>query len=73
MWVVPSRQAVLSLSNTFPALHTSVGQCRARDGAAQLFQPLALVRFAAHSRMQAESLMVGAERLGEHGVLRHRT
>jgi len=54
-------------------LHAFVGQCRARDGAAQLFQPPALVGIAAHARVQAEALMVGAERLGEDGVSRHRT
>ena len=41
-------------------LHPFVGQCRAGDVAAQLFQRLALVGAAAHGGVQAETLNVGA-------------
>ena len=57
--VVPSRQAVLSLSTTWPGgvgLHAFVGQRRAGDVAAQLFQRLAVVGAAAHRSVQAETL-----------------
>jgi len=54
-------------------LYPFVGQCWSGNVSAQLFQPLALVRFAMHGRMQAKALMVGTQCLGEHGVLRHRT
>jgi len=54
-------------------LHALVGQRRARDGAAQLFPPLALVRFVAHARVQADALMVGTQLLFARSVSRHRT
>jgi len=36
----------------------------ARDGPAQLFQPLALVGIAAHGCVQAETMLVGTEHQG---------
>jgi len=53
-------------------LHAFVGQRWAHDVAAQLLQPLALVGIAAHRRVQAETLHVSTQRLGESGVARHR-
>ena len=71
--LVPSRQAVLSLSTTCSrvALHASVGTCRARDVAAQLLECMAVIGSATHRRVQAETLHVGTQRLREHGVSRH--
>jgi len=53
--------------------HALVGQCCSGDGPAQLFQPLALVGVAAHSRVQAQALIVGTQLLGVRSVSRHRT
>jgi hypothetical protein len=65
--VVPSRQAALSFNTTCPAalVHALVGQRRAGDVAAQLFQCLAVVGAAAHGSVQAETADVGAQRLLE--------
>ena len=52
-------------------LHEFIGQCRARDVAAQLFHPLALVGAAAHRRVQAEALTVVARSLGKRAALWH--
>ena len=74
MYVVPSRQAVSNLEHHLRgsvALHALVGQRRARDVAAKLLQPLALVGSAAHSRVRTETLPVGTQRLSESGVARH--
>ncbi len=65
----------LKLEHDLPgsvALHAFVGQGRPRDVAAKLLQPLALVGAAAHGGVQAEPLLVGAQRLGERGIARHR-
>jgi hypothetical protein len=64
MCVVPSRQGPFSLSTTWPgALHCTRSSVlrRARDVAAQLLQPPVLVDAAAHCRVQAETLLVGAQ------------
>ena len=44
-------------------LHAFVGQCRAGDVAAQLFQRLAVFGRAAHRSVQAEPIVVGAQRV----------
>jgi hypothetical protein len=49
-------------------LYALVGQRRAGDVAAQLFQSVALVCFAAHRQVQAETIDVGAQRLARCGV-----
>ena len=62
MCVVPSRQAVLSLSTTCPAaLHCTRSSVLrwARDVAAQLLECLAVIGAAAHCGVQAETLLVG--------------
>ena len=46
-------------------LNTLVGQRRARDIAAQLLECLAVIGSAAHRRVQAETLLVGTQRLGD--------
>ena len=54
MCVVPSRPGGLELEHDLPGavdLYAFIGQCRARDVAAKLFQPLALVGAAAHRRV----------------------
>ena len=51
-------------------LNTLVGQRRARDVAAQLLECLAVITSAAHG-VQAESLLVGAQRLRARSVSRH--
>ena len=64
---MPSRQGVLSFSSTWPAsveLHSLVCQRRPGDGAAQLLQPLALVRFDPHGRVQF--VVAGRTGLDEH-------
>ncbi len=55
------------------ALHALIGQRRAGDVAAQLLERLALVGAAAHSRVQAEPVDVGAEVLLEVRLPRHDT
>lgn len=45
------------------ALHPLGGKRRPGDVAAQLFQPLAVVRFHSHGRVQAETIDVGAQGL----------
>ena len=74
MCVVPSRQAVLSLSTNYPAPLNRTPSLASAGGdvAVQLLQPLALVGGAAHGGMQAETLLVGTQRRGEGGVSRHR-
>jgi len=60
-------------------LHALVGQSGARDVAAQLLQPLAVVGAAAHGGVQAEAVDVGAQRLdllksptaNNHAALQH--
>ena len=74
MCVVPSCQAVFSLSTPRPrgvALHTFVGQGRARDVAAQLLQRLAVVGAAAHGSVQAETLHVGTQLWSERSITGH--
>ena len=53
-------------------LHAFVGQCRASDVAAQLFQRLPVVGAAAHSGVQAEPVDVSAWRLLEFFFPWHR-
>ena len=53
------------------ALHTLVGQGRARDTAAQLLQRLAVVGAAAHRSAQAETLHVGTQLWSERGITGH--
>ena len=45
-------------------LNTLVGQSRARDGAAQLLECLAVIGSATHRRVKAKTLLVGTQRLG---------
>lgn len=47
-----------------------VGQRQARDGAAPWLESRAVIGSAAHRRVQAETLLVGTQRLGERGVAR---
>ena len=54
-------------------LHALVGQFRARDLATQLLQRLAVFGAAAHGGVKAEAVDVGAQRLLEVCVPRHRT
>jgi hypothetical protein len=54
-------------------LHAFVGQRRARDVAAKLLQPLAVVGATAHGCVQAEPADVGAQRLLEVCVSGHGT
>jgi hypothetical protein len=54
-------------------LHPLVRQCRPGDGAAQLFQPLAVVRLDPHGSVQAESVDVGAQGLARRSLARHCT
>ena len=64
----------LELQHALPggvALHAFVGQRRAGDVATKLFQRLAVVRRAAHSGVQAETLHVGAQGLFELRLPRH--
>jgi hypothetical protein len=49
-----------------------VRQRRPRDVAAQLLQPLAVVRLDPHRGVQAETVDVGAQRLARGGLARHR-
>ena len=53
-------------------LHPFVRQRGAGDVAAQLLQPLAVVRFHPHRGMQAEPVDVGAQRLVGPVLPRHR-
>ena len=53
-------------------LHPLVCQRRTGDVVAQLFQPLALVRFDAHGRVKAESVDVAAQELARHALARNR-
>ena len=58
----------LQLQHDLPggvALHALVGQRRARDGAAQLLERLAVVGAAAYGGVQAEPVDVGAQALFE--------
>ena len=62
--VVPSRQGVLSLSTTCPAVLVCTRSSvlgRARDGAAQLLKRLAVVGSAAHGGVQGEARHKGPE------------
>ena len=70
MCLVPSRQAVFSLSTTSPALLicTFVGQRRARDVAAQLLWRLAVLGGVTHCRVQARTQLVGTKLLRERGI-----
>ena len=52
-------------------LNTLVGQRRARDVAAQLFECLAVIGSVAHGGVQAETLLVGIQRLRARSVSRH--
>ena len=64
LWVVPSRQGGLELEHHLPrgvCLYALVGQRRARDVAAELFQPLAVVGAAAHRSVQGEAGHKGPE------------
>ncbi len=47
-------------------LHSLVCQRRPGDGAAQLLQPLALVCFDPHGRVQTEAVDVGTQKLARH-------
>lgn len=73
--VVPSRQAVLSLSTTCPAALVctrslvSAGRVMVRHSC---WQRLPVVSVAAHGRVQAEPVDVGAQRLLEVSVPGHR-
>jgi hypothetical protein len=49
-----------------------VCQRRPGDVAAQLLQPLALVRFDPHGRVQAETVDVGTQKLARQTKARHR-
>ena len=51
-------------------LRPLIRQRRAREVTAQMLQPLALVGFAAHGRMQAETIDVDAQRLARRGLAR---
>ena len=53
------------------ALHTFVGQGRARDVAAQLRQRPAVVSAAAHHSVQAETLHLGTQFWNERGITGH--
>lgn len=53
-------------------MHPLVRQRRAGDVAAQLFQPLAILCFEAHRRVQPATVPVDARRSIETGVARHR-
>ena len=53
-------------------LHPLVGQRRPGDVAAQLFQPLAVVRFDPDCGVQTEPVDVGTQRLARFGLARHR-
>ena len=74
----PVAPSCLELEHHLPGgvgLHAFVGQCRARDVAAQLLQRLAVFGRAAHRCVQAEALAVGTQRLLEillpgHGARR---
>ncbi len=58
---MPSRHGVLNLKHHLPGgvgLHALAGQSGARDVAAQLLQPLAVVGAAAHGCVQAKSIDV---------------
>jgi len=53
-------------------LRAFVGQSRSSDGSARFFHPLALVAAASYGPMQAEALMAGTQRQGEHDGAWHR-
>jgi hypothetical protein len=53
-------------------LHALVDKRWAGDVVAQLFQPLAVLRFTAHRRVHAETLHIGAQRLVEVRMPGHR-
>ena len=52
-------------------LHPLVRQCRPGDGAAQLFQPLAVMGLDSHRGVQAEAVDVSAQGLARRGLARH--
>ena len=54
-------------------LHPLVRQCRPGDGAAQLFQPLAVMGLDSHRGVQAEAVDVGAQGLARRSLARHCT
>ena len=53
------------------ALLALIGQCRSGDAVVQLLQRMAVVGRAARSRVQAEPLHVGTERVLQARVSRH--